>query len=215
MKRFVVLAGPQAAGKTTCLNKVYDVLRELYPCFPGNKEIEPFKLQEARQIVVHKYHAMGGIFLTKEQEKEIIEIDLNRMEQIFKEQDDRLLYFDECNVFTLGHAKAHGVFLAEPFLDIYLYLLRRLRAIVIFLDAPPDTSWARRRSSYQSRLYRFPEDQRDGIMGDFERYLHALYPALEELYNKIKLPKVKINADQPEEEVVKQIICFLREKRFI
>lgn len=215
MKRIVILSGPQAAGKSTSLNKLHGFLTHLYPCFSNQKEIAPIILQEARQIVVHKYHTKGAIFLTPEQEKEMIAIDFIRMEEIIKELDDTLLYFDECNIFTLAHAKAHEVDLIDEYLPKYLEALKRLHATVIFLDINPDISWARRKDAYELRLHRFPEADREGLFEKYHQYLKTLHPALNELYEKIDLPKTRINADDKHENVMKKITSFLFEKNII
>jgi len=215
MKRLVVLSGPQAAGKSHCLHKIQQLLQDIYPCFPDNKNITPFILQEARQIVVHKYHAMGAIFLTPEQEREIIEIDFFRMNRILEEQDESLLYFDECNIFTLAHARAHGIELSEKFFERYISLLKKLNAVVIFIDLSPEISWLRRKESYQSRLLRFPEEQRSGIMHRYFDYLQTLYPSLKRMYDKISLPKTIINSNDQIDNVIKQIVCFMTKSEII
>ena len=209
MKRLVVISGPQAAGKSTSIKKIHQLLTDVYPCFPGAKPIVPFALQEARQIVVHKYHAMGAIFLTKAQELEMIDIDFGRMKTILGELDYRLLYFDECNIFTLAHAEAHGIKLTDEFFLKYVEYLKALNAHFIFLDIDPDTSWARRKESYSSRMFRFPEGEREGIMGRYREYLQALHPALNRIFDRLDLPKIKISAHKSNEKVVKEIIEFL------
>lgn len=215
MKRIVILSGPQAAGKSTSLNKLHGFLTHLYPCFTDHKEIAPIILQEARQIVVHKYHTKGAIFLTPEQEKEMIAIDFIRMEEILRELDDTLLYFDECNIFTLAHAKAHGVDLIDEYLPRYLEILNKLHATVIFLDIHPNISWERRKDAYKSRLHRFPEKERDGLFERYHQYLNTLHPALNDLYEKIDLPKTRINADDKHENVMQKITKFLFTKNII
>ena len=215
MKRLVVISGPQAAGKSTSIKKIHQLLTDVYPCFPGAKPIVPFALQEARQIVVHKYHAMGAIFLTEEQELEMIDIDFGRMKTILGELDYRLLYIDECNIFTLAHAKAHGINLTDVYFPQYIEYLQKLNAHFIFLNIPPETSWARRKESYQSRMFRFPESERKGIMERYFGYLETLHPALNEIFDKIDLPKIKIDARASNEKVVKEIMNFLAESKIL
>jgi thymidylate kinase len=215
MKRLVVISGPQAAGKSSAIKTLQELLGNIYPCFPGSKDIVPLVLQEARQIIVHKYHAMGAIFLTEEQEREIIKIDFYRMKKILSELDERLLYFDECNIFTLAHAKAHGVELPDGILSDYIEHLSKLKAAVIFLDISPDLSWERRKDSYCFRLYRFPEGERDGILDRYRRYLDLLHPALLDIFEKIDLPKIKIDAGRPAQDVMRSIVSSLKESNVI
>jgi thymidylate kinase len=215
MKRMVVVSGPQAAGKSTCLKRLFDLLHYVYPCLPESKIVEPFILQEARQIVVHKYHLMGGIFMTKKQEREVIDIDFYRMDSILKELDERLLYFDECNVFTLAHAKAHQVILNKDYFAQYCEYLHKLNAVIIFLNVIPDVSWERRKDIYQSRLFRFPEEQRKDILNRYFEYLDILYPSLSHIYEKINLPKIRINANDKVEVIIGQIMGFLKKENVI
>ena len=211
----VILAGPQAAGKSTSLSKLNSILTNIYPCLHDSHDIVPIVLQEARQIVVHKYHTKGAIFLTPEHEREMIEIDFIRMEEITKEVDDTLLYFDECNVFTLAHAKAHGIDLIDEYLPKYVKALKKLHTTVIFLDIPPEVSWERRKDSYKARLHRFPEHQRDDIFKRYHNYLTTLRPSLVEIFEKIDLPKIRIDAFGKHEDVMKKITSFLSEKNII
>ena len=145
----------------------------------------------------------------------MIEIDFIRMEEIMKEIDDTLLYFDECNVFTLAHAKAHGIDLIDEYLPKYVEVLKKLHATVIFLDIPPEVSWERRKDSYMTRLHRFPEDQRDDILKRYHDYLPTLRPSLVEIFERIDLPKIRIDAFSRHEDVMKKITSFLSEKSII
>lgn len=211
MKRLVIISGPQAAGKSTSIGKINDLLRYRL----GEKYVVPFVLQEARQIIVHKYHSMGAIFLDIEHEKEIIETDFFRMEKILSEIDDSLIYLDECNVFTLAHAKAHGEDLSDLFFDKYIDYLKRLNAVVVYIDLDPDISWRRREQSYRSRLFRFPEEEREGILTRYFEYLRRLHPELKNVFEKIRLPKIVIDGNDTVDNTVRSIFCFLRDNNVI
>jgi len=165
--------------------------------------------------VVHKYHAMGAIFLTEEQELEMIDIDFGRMQKILGELDYRLLYLDECNIFTLAHAEAHGINLTDEYFPKYIEYLQKLNAHFIFLNIAPETSWTRRKESYQSRMFRFPEEERQGIMGRYFDYLETLHPALNRIFDRIELPKIKIDAKTTNEKVVKKIMEFLADSQVL
>lgn len=209
MKKYVLLCGPQAAGKSTCVGSLRDFLLNLYPCLPLSAELGSFCLQESRQIIVRKYHAMGGIFLTVEQEREIIATDLYRMTVITRELDDSTFYVDETNVFTLAHAKVHGIDLFTEFWPQYMALLKELQAVVVFMDIDPATSWQRRKHIYKNRLYRFPQKDRRKILKRFEEYLGQLYPELLDIYEKLEIPKIKVSACQSHAKVMREILTFL------
>ncbi len=211
MKHFVVLGGPQASGKSSCIKSFNEFVLNLYPCLPKKKDITLFCLQEARQIIVHKYHAMGAIFLTPEQEKEIIETDFQRMKVINEELDESLVYMDECNIFTLAHAKAHQVDLIDQYFNRYLKFLKQINAAVIFLDLSLEISWQRREAIYKSRLRRFPPELREDIYRRYHEYLYNLSMLLDEVWGQLTLPKIKISAKEDHFEIMQKIISFLFE----
>jgi len=215
MKKLVLICGPQAAGKSTCIATLNEFVKNLYPCMAAHKDLVLFCLQEARQIIVHKYHTMGAIFLTPEQEREIIATDLGRLKVIFEELDESLVYVDESNVFTLAHAKAHGIDLIDEFLPQYLEYLIKLKAVIIFLDLDPSISWQRRKEVYEARLYRFEANLRKDIYTRYRQYLFGLYPNLLEIFDKLPLQKVKISADLNHHQVMQKILTFLFEKEII
>jgi hypothetical protein len=215
MKRLVIVAGPQASGKSTSLSRIRDILLFVYPGISEGKTINPIILQEARQIIVHKYHVAGGIFLNKKNEKEIIGIDFIRMKKILKELDESLLYFDECNIFTLAHAEAHGIKIPDDYFNRYLELLKKLHAVIIFLDINPKISWARRKESYRTRLHRFSEGSRESLLKKFQQYLEKLHPGLNKIYDRIELPKIKIMGNKKHDLVMKEIVSFLKKQEII
>lgn len=223
MAEFIIIAGPQASGKSTVITKLSEQCRNVFPLLSRTKKGFPilFPLQESRQIIVHQNILLGAIFMTPEQEIEVVQCDLRRMDLILSREDDRsLVYLDECNIFTIAHAAAHGVTQISEFWQEYLARLEKLEAKVIFLDVPPETSWLRRKQRYEERLIYFPETQYAGIMDRYHEYINRLYPELLEVYEKIPLPKSRIEANCPVSAVLQkasenlaQISSLFREKR--
>lgn len=214
MKRFIVIAGPQAAGKTTVistLNEQYENLSPLITVLGQHSLPFLFPLQESRQIMIHRDVILGGIFMTSEQELEVIKWDLNRMDLILAQEHDNLVYLDECNIFTIAHAKAHGFDQAEEHWSDYTTRLEKLQAGVIFLDISLQLSWERRQHRYQQRLVCFAESERARIMGEYYEYLKRLRPLLLSVYERLNIPKIMIDASLPKTTVMQKVSKALTE----
>lgn len=206
MNRLVVLAGPQAAGKSTVLAKLGTQPQNVWPLFPRGKAPLLFPLQESRQIIAHKYMLLGAIFMTPEQEREVVDCDLGRMDMILQRGHEEIVYLDECNVFTLVHAAAHGVTEMKQYWDAYILRLRQLGVIVVFIDVPAAVSWERRWHRYEQRLIYFPEDQRDAVRQKYCTYLETLRPMLLDFYVTLPFPKIVIDGTSPEDNVLR-LVC--------
>ncbi len=188
---YFVLAGPQAAGKSTLCQHICS----------GNSTLIP--LQESRQVIIHNCGKKGAIFMNYLDELEVIHYDMTRMFTILGQERRGSSYIDETNVFTLGHARAHGIDLVDGYFRQYLDLLKRFKAAVIFIDVPPTISWDRRRYRYAQRLWDFADQEREETMTRYRTYLDRLYPELLEIYDRLDLPKVKIDGSQTAEEVLR------------
>ncbi len=211
MSELIIIAGPQAAGKSTTIARLSEQYAGIAPLFGRKRGPLIFPLQESRQIFVHMHMLLGGIFMTPEQEYQIIACDFERMDAIARRASRRIVYLDECNVFTLAHAAAHGVAGVQDQLANYVRRLQALRAKVIFLDIPPSVSWDRRKRSYEKRLVYFPTKDHARLMSAFERHLHKVHPLLLETYEKLPLPKRLIDARQPNRSIIAQASAALSE----
>ena len=149
--------------------------------------------------------------MTLEQELEVVRCDLGRMDTILNQPHDSLVYLDECNIFTIAHAKAHGFSQIEEYWQAYMERLEKLQAGVIFLDIPLDLSWERRQHRYQQRLVCFAESEQARIMGEYYEYLKKLRPLLLEAYERITLPKRMINAGLSKTSVIQKVSRALAE----
>jgi len=206
MSKLVLVAGPQAAGKSTVIANLREGHQKALQFFPQAKLPSLVTLQETRQIIVHKYMLSGAIFMTRGHEAEIVLTDLHRMDTILEHDDDNTIYVDECNVFTIAHAMAHGISDVEQYWEEYLRRLARLDAEVIFLNVPPAISWQRRQKHYEQRLLRFPKRDRPAILARYEEYLKKLYPQLLDLYHRLPLSKQMIDGCLPSDTVVQKVI---------
>ena len=211
MSELIIIAGPQAAGKTTVVSQICSDFSGLYSvCNSSVRKIPPiFPLQESRQIVVHKNVLLGAIFMTREQEEEVVECDLARMDLISNRSRDRLVYLDECNIFTIAHAMAHGIVDVESHWQEYILRLKRLNAKIIFLDVDPEISWERRRRKYQQRLIYFPANRHNAIMRKYHEYLIRLHPLLLDVYHRLPFPKEFLDARKAEKNVMQDITTAL------
>ncbi|MBU6390158.1 hypothetical protein KGQ31_01260 [Patescibacteria group bacterium] len=203
MSSFIIIAGPQAAGKTTIISRLK---AERLKSLSESKSDKPlFALQESRQIIVHKNLIVGGVFMEKKDEEEVVACDLSRMDKILAKNGRPVVYLDECNIFTVAHAKAHGCREVEKFAAQYLERLAELGAAIIFLDISPAMSWRRREASYRERLVYFYPKQHDVIMERFREYLSELYDHLWRLYYDIPFPKVAIDASGNRDRVYAKV----------
>jgi nicotinamide riboside kinase len=175
--QYFVFAGPQAAGKSSLVTRV---------C-AENQAIIP--LEESRQIIVHKYQRKGAIFMTELDEIEVIHNDMTRMFVVLAHSHSAHTYVDETNVFTLAHARAHGIDLVSGYFKQYCDMLARLKAGIIFVDVPPAVSWDRRRFRYMQRLWDVSDEHREELMAKYKSYLDRLYPELLDVYHKLDCKK--------------------------
>ena len=181
---YLVLAGPQAAGKSTAQKAIARAAT-----------ITP--LEEARQIVVHRHRLKGAIFMNKHHELEVINIDMHRMTRIMDTPRGERGFLDETNVFTMGHALAHGIDLVEGHYRQYMDMLKRLDARILFIDVPPWLSWERRKPRYEERLIGFAEEARQARLSEYRGYLDRLYPQLVSIYERLELPKIRVDGSRP------------------
>jgi adenylate kinase family enzyme len=198
---YFILAGPQAAGKSTLAKRL---------CGQDSGMIS---LEESRQIIVHKYQRKGAIFMTNLDEIEVVHHDMTRMFTILGQDQNDHLYLDETNVFTLGHARAHGIDLLEGYFKQYCDLLARLQTGIVFVDVPPDISWERRRHRYTQRLWDLNDEEKQDIMARYEAYLERLYPELLAIFNRLDFPKVKIDGMSHPEQTFREASQALRHLR--
>lgn len=205
MRELVIIAGPQAAGKSTIISGLSEQYHGVLPLF--NRRCPPrlFPLQESRQIVVHKYALLGAIFMTREHELEVAECDLGRMDLILGRARNHLVYIDECNVFTLAHAAAHGITGLDFLWDEYMTRLEKLNAKVIFIDVPPEISWERRRAKYEQRLVYFEKRRHKGIISLYHDYIVGTYERLKDVYRRVLLPKEMVDGRQSKENVLRAV----------
>ena len=178
---YMVIAGPQAAGKTTIITFIKKDNRNIFP------------LREARDIVNSKYKFKGAISMTTSDEIEAIELDIDRMKSI----EDRLkndpssIYLDECNLFTLAHASMRGISTGKHLIN-YCQRLTRLNPLIIFLDSAPKNSWIRRKNAYNARLNELSPHDKEKALYEYKRYMDGVYPRLKALYQEISLPKIYV-----------------------
>jgi thymidylate kinase len=207
MGELIIVAGPQAAGKSTIINQICSQYQNISPFF-GNarKRIPPiFPLQESRQIIAHKDMLLGAIFMKPEQEREVVLCDLARMDLMLARRRDRLIYLDECNIFTIAHAVAHGVKEVRSHWAEYVSRLQGLNTKVIFLDVPPEVSWERRRRKYEQRLVYFPGNRHRSIMRRYKEYLTRLHPLLLDVYRRLPFPKEMLDGQLPEKDLIQKV----------
>ena len=125
------------------------------------------------------------------------------MDRILEDGNSNI-FLDECNIFTLAHSRAHHIDL-DSYLPEYTARLRALDARILFLDVRPQTSWKRRKSKYEERTEFFPQDEREKILQMYHDYLFRFKPFIDDLYERIDLPKIRLDAEIPAEDLVKNV----------
>jgi len=216
---YIILAGPQAAGKSTTLNYISCKYQSLIspanpqefgghiPVYaPNGHDNLPTNLvilQEMRQIVLRNHFVPGGIFMDWAGESEIIENDLQRLDSIVAKKDNRV-YVDETNLFTLAHAGFHNVDVNAA-MDAYLSRLQMMNTLIVFLDVSPDTSWQRRKPRYEERVADFPSVVKSQVLIDYRGYLKRVYPRLHEIFDSLTFPKAMINTESPLEDALEEV----------
>jgi thymidylate kinase len=183
--QYLIIAGPQAAGKTTTKRYLEGKCIE-----EGNKN---FKfLDESRDIISKKHSSFGTLTLTRDLEYKIIEEDLSRLKGIEeREKDKDITYVDETSIFSLAHSSLHSIKIKDYFKE-YMDILRKMNSRVIFLDIPPEISLSRRKSRYEKRFASMGEDENKDAIGEVWKYFNGVYPELLKMFEQINLPKIKI-----------------------
>lgn len=183
--QYIIIAGPQAAGKTTAKRNIEETCRNL--------NIQNFRfLDESRDIISKKYSPFGTLTLTKDWEYKIIEYDLNRLKDIRdREGDKEVTYVDETSIFSLAHSTLHGINIKNYFNE-YMDILKKINSRVLFLDVFPEISMSRRKSRYENKFVNMDDDERRDAMKEVWNYFNGVYPELLSIFKKINLPKVKI-----------------------
>ncbi len=197
--KYVIIAGPQAAGKSSIINKI------------ASYDPKVITLEESRKIIVHKYQRKGAIFMTKNDEIEAIHNDMTRMFAIIGQNIKNQSYVDETNVFTISHAKAHNIDLLDGYYKQYIDMLKSLQCSIIFIDVPPEISWDRRKHRYFQRLWDYNEKDKKNTLSEYKQYLQRLYVELNKLYLHIELPKITIDGKDSIDKVARRVIKIYKE----
>jgi thymidylate kinase len=216
---YIILAGPQAAGKSTTMNYISckfqslvspenaqefgDRIPRYAPNGCGKLPTNLVILQEMRQIVLREHFVPGGIFMDWAGESEIIDRDLERLDSIIAKKDKRV-YVDETDFFTLAHAKFHNIN-TKPCLEEYMQRLENMNPLIVFLEVSPDTSWQRRKPKYEERVADLPAAVKAKALTGYRGYLNKIYHELHYIYDSLALPKVMINTEKPLEDALEEV----------
>jgi len=76
---------------------------------------------------------------------------------------------------------------------------------VVFMDLPPEISWARRWRKYEQRLIYFPKGQHRAILQKYKDYMEKTHGLLREVYERLPFAKETVDASLPQEEVLRAI----------
>lgn len=193
----VVIAGPQASGKTTgweFLKNKYGQMADFY------EEINPY-------VVFPEKAKLGGLVVTPEMQLELHKVDIDILRKAVK--TDKLKVFE-----TLMF---HGVYYPQGLSD-YKKVLERKKVGIIFIDVKPEISFRRRKKEYLRRIEQEINEKKliGEEAGEFEREMmdkyrqriEKLYPLWKRVYDEIDYAEKRVidNNDLSEEEFLKQVV---------
>jgi len=176
-----IIAGPQSSGKTTILHH----LKKKSPRFLFIDETNQYSL-------LNKNH-LGGAFVTREIEEQIVKADIKKIKEI-----DRSLKFIiietgimHCSYLENFMSKEE----AEVYFNKYIQAHARLHPIVLFIDTKPQISWQRRKRKYVERIYKAgvtDSSKKREMLAKYKRNIENLYPLWIKYYKKIPFEKYMI-----------------------
>lgn len=136
--RWLIIAGPQASGKTIVFNE----LKDKYLDAEFLEEVNPFNLFGPD----HK----GGAFVTVAEQELITGAHLARTASRVGRKG---LFIEETGPFGLVYLEKNcGTDKAEEFFGRYLAIYQSITPTVFFIDTPPEVSWERRAPYYELRI---------------------------------------------------------------
>lgn len=185
----IIIAGPQASGKTTAISVIFN----------NYKNIIPYK--EASKIIIEKNKLIGAAFVG-DFEEEIHKLNAERIKNISKGK----IHVMESVIFSLAHPLILGkIGIYNNFYPLQKKILEELNAGVLFIDVAPRISWQRRKEEYEKRVKSNVE--KEEILKKYKGHIENAYSILLKMYGKLNLPKIKINGNVDEiqfEERVKK-----------
>ena len=149
----IVVAGPQASGKSTLKKYLGESLKNKYKYF------EVVVFDEIRKLSQSKYNLMGALTVKKSFEYAIIEEDMERLKDFEERRNEGIIFIDETSIFTLAHAITQKMDI-DKYFRFYEQRLKNLNSKIIFLDVVPSVSWSRRKQEYEGRLKSLSEKER-------------------------------------------------------
>ena len=173
-----IIAGPQSSGKTTILQH----LKKKFPLFLFINETNQYSL-------LNKNH-LGGAFVTREIEEQIVKADIKKVEEI-----DRSL-----NHIVIETGIMHCAYLevfmskkdARSYFHKYIQAHKGLHPILIFIDTKPQVSWNRRRRIYIERIIQagvIDSSKKKEMLAKYQGNIEKLYPLWIKYFHKVSFEK--------------------------
>lgn len=196
-----IIAGPQSSGKTTILK----YLKKKFPYFLFINETNQYSL-------LNKNH-LGGAFVTREIEEQIVKADIKKVEEI-----DRSLKHIVIETGIM-HCAYLEVFMsktdARSYFHKYIQAHKGLHPILIFIDTKPQVSWNRRRRTYIERIIQagvIDSFKKKEMLAKYKRNIENLYPLWIKYYKKIPFEKYMIkNSNKTWEKFEREIMNKIKE----
>lgn len=205
----ITIAGSQSAGKTTA----FSYLKSRFPSIKFYPEINPY-------TIAGKNH-LGGAYADKNIQKVIIKQGLKRLRVILVNHIPAAC--EETGVFAFAYAQdLVPKQELEKLKKEYLKLYQQLNPRIIFINTPPQISWARRRNKYQQRINRFLNQQqtlslqqakkiRKAMMEQYKTKIYQNYSNLINFYTSLPFKKLIINnSGLREKEFLKEMEKLFR-----
>lgn len=179
MTKLVIVAGPQASGKTTARN----YLQKKHPSWQFIPDSNP------KTVTGKKY--FGAINATSELETRILESDLKNMRNV---DNKSKIIITETGILHCVYAERFLYKkLAEVYFNRYIKTYKKFDVYIIFINTVPEVSWIRKEKDYIKRIKNkgiFDEIEFKKHLDEYKSMIEYLYQHWLEYFNKIPYRKI-------------------------
>ncbi len=202
----VVIAGPQASGKTTG----WEFLKNKYG------QVADFYEEMNQNILFPEKVKLGSIIVDAKMERKIHEADIASIAEM--KMRNKLRVAETLMFHVVYYEEMVDKEFYERGKKDYQEALREFQVGVIFIDTRPEVSFRRRESEYERRIKNEIERRglggseakrfRQEMRGKYLRKMKERYPLWKQVYDEIDYAEKRVidNNDLSEEEFLKQVV---------
>ena len=189
MISYIIIAGPQASGKSTAKKHIEKTFKNV------------IVLEEAAEILLRQKGISGGAFVDVDFERDLLDFDLKKMRKCLEGRN--VIYVDETNIFSSAHAKIRDPEVGEELFSGYVQMLNRFNTGIIFTHVNPEASLKRKETVYMKR-YQSLDDFRHK-MELSRKYILQIYPHLIDVFKRLDFPKEMVEGGVSLQEFEKNV----------